>query len=112
MKLIIAGSRDLTPSTDYLELLGLSPEEVVCGMARGAHLWGKVWAERFGLPVKEFPADWEKYGKFAGFVRNAEMAKYADELLAIWDGKSRGTKHIIQLMLDLGKPFQVILIRP
>lgn len=46
-----------------------------------------------GLTI--FKADWDKHGKAAGFKRNTEMAKYADALIAFWDGKSKGTKHMI-----------------
>src|SRR3990167_7214769 len=122
MRLIIAGSRDIPPDYvfDYLEHqthFNRVVTEVICGLAKGPDLAGKHWAEvqnkrGFHIFVKEFPADWDKYKKAAGYIRNIEMAKYADELIAFWDGKSRGTRHMIQMMLDLNKPFQVILIRP
>ena len=85
--------------------------EIVSGLAKGPDSFGKQWGEANGIPVKEFPADWNKLGKKAGFARNFEMARYADELVAFWDGKSRGTKHMIQTMLYQNKPFQVILVR-
>lgn len=47
------------------------------------------------IPVIHFPANWDKHGKSAGHIRNAEMAKYADALVAFWDGKSKGTKGMI-----------------
>ena len=119
MKLIIAGSRNLNLSADSLDNIIFNlPDnmpiitEVVCGMAKGIDLAGRGWAINYKIPVKEFPADWANLGKGAGYARNADMAKYADELLAFWDGKSRGTKHMIECMLQLNKPFQVILIRP
>ena len=102
MKLIIAGSREITDYQTFLEcikLCGITPNditEVVCGMARGVDTLGKQWALTNNLPVKEFPADWNKDGKAAGFLRNLDMARYADALLAIWDGKSRGTAHMIK----------------
>jgi len=69
--------------------------EVVSGTARGVDQGGELWASVQGRPVKRFPADWDTYGKSAGHRRNAEMAKYADALVAIWDGKSRGTANMI-----------------
>lgn len=98
MKTIIAGGRDITDSRILhaaLDACDWKITEVVCGMARGADTLGKEWAEEFNIPVVEFPADWDKYGKAAGPIRNAEMADYAEALIALWDGKSRGTKNMI-----------------
>lgn len=74
---------------------------IICGMARGADMLGYRLAKEFKLPLKEFPADWS-IGKRAGYIRNEQMAKYAYEngngiLLAFWDGKSKGTKWMIEL---------------
>lgn len=60
------------------------------------------------IPVKRFPADWDRHGRAAGPIRNCQMAQYADALIAIWDGKSRGTKNMIDEMNKCGKP---VLIR-
>ncbi len=66
-------------------------------VARGADRLGERYAKERGYPVRLFPADWEKFGKSAGYRRNAEMAKYADGLIAFWDGRSAGTGHMIYL---------------
>lgn len=108
MKIIIAGSRDVTDysiireaviESGYWKQYGKSIE-VICGMARGVDLLGKEFAKRNGLICHEFPADWNKHGKAAGYIRNAEMGKFAKELngalLAVWDGTSRGTKQMIE----------------
>ena len=72
-------------------------EEVVCGMAKeGGDMLGKVWAEFVKVPIKEFPANWAKYGKAAGHIRNKQMASYADFGVGIWDGFSSGTKNMIK----------------
>jgi hypothetical protein len=113
MKLIIAGSREFT-DYDYLvkvlkdSNLINSIEEVVCGMARGADLLGKRFAEEHNIPVKEFPADWKLYGKRAGFVRNEQMAEYGTDTLIFWDGVSRGSKHMINISRKAGLPTYVI----
>ena len=115
-KLIIAGGRDFS---DYEEvnrqLIRLANGEleayavsVVSGMARGADALGAAVARDLGVQLYEFPADWNQYGKRAGFVRNEEMGRFADGLLAFWDGQSRGTKHMIEFMKSLGKPTRVI----
>ena len=102
MKLIIAGGRDFS---DY-ELLckevdkitaGKPAVEIVSGGAKGADRLGEHYAIDKNLQVKRFPADWDLYGKAAGFKRNAEMAQYADHCICFWDGKSKGTGHMIDL---------------
>lgn len=71
--------------------------EVVSGCAQGADAHGETVARSMGIPVSRFPADWKQYGKSAGIRRNAQMAEYADALIAVWDGESRGTKNMIEL---------------
>lgn len=114
MKVIIAGSRtfnnyDLLVKT--LQEENLIIDEVVCGGARGADTLGAEWAKKNGVPVKYFNAEWEKYGRVAGIIRNHEMGDYADYLIAFWDGKSRGTKDMIDYMQQLGKHGKVILFK-
>lgn len=115
MKLIIAGSRTIgsvSVITDALFAAGYMPEavtEIVSGGARGVDMLGEEVAARFSIPVKRFPANWDALGKSAGYVRNAEMAAYADALLAVWDGKSKGTNHMITLMKKAGKPVHVYI---
>jgi hypothetical protein len=100
MKIIIAGSRTYN---DYELLKRVCDEtlslitEIVSGTANGADKLGERYAKEKGYPIKQFPADWNKYGKSAGYIRNKQMAEYADALIAFWDGKSKGTKHMIDL---------------
>ena len=116
LRIIIAGSRDFN---DY-ELLKKSAIEIITkktmlpdltriisGGARGADTLGERFANEMGLEISRFIPDWDGLGKRAGYVRNAEMAKFAVEddnygvLIAFWDGQSKGTKH----MIDLGKRY-------
>ncbi len=97
MKLIIAGGRDYPPSeqdveyvTNLVEKEGVT--EIVSGGARGADAFGESMAVDLDLDLKIFPADWDNNGKAAGFVRNAEMANYADAVLLFPGG--RGTAHM------------------
>lgn len=106
MKTIIAGCRT---ANDYevlkdgiRQVVDWDITEVVCGCAQGADELGRMWAIEHGVPVKEFPANWERYGKMAGVRRNEGMGKYAEALVALWDGKSPGTGHMIQYALDAG----------
>jgi len=61
------------------------------------NILGEHYAKEKGYKITQFPANWKRYGKAAGPKRNQEMANYADVLIAFWDGKSRGTKHMIEL---------------
>jgi len=97
---IIAGSRDYTNYDEAKLILDKvfskrKPSKIVCGMARGADMIGMKYANEYKLPILCCYANWEKYGKAAGYRRNTEMAKRADALVAFWDGKSPGTKHMI-----------------
>lgn len=108
MKVIIAGSRDLYGPVDLaVNNSGFNITEVVSGTARGIDKSGEHWAAGSGIPVKQFVADWDKHGKAAGIIRNNDMACYADALIAIWDGKSKGTLHMINNMVNLKKPVYV-----
>lgn len=115
-KLIVAGGRDfhnkglLKDALSDIALVQLADKSVsiVSGMANGADKLGWQFAKANGVQCYEFPADWEKYGKWAGYKRNEDMAKFSDGLLAFWDGKSRGTKHMIDYMKGLGKPVFVV----
>ena len=98
MKTIIAGSRDITDFTTLMKAVDVSKLDitsVVSGGARGVDKLGEIYASRFNLPIFIFKANWDKHGKKAGILRNIEMARNAEALLAIWDGKSRGTLHMI-----------------
>ena len=70
---------------------------IVSGTAKGADKLGERYAKEKGYEIAYFPADWENEGKRAGYLRNEQMAKFADALIAFHDGDSRGTKHMIDL---------------
>lgn len=91
-------------------LFDLPPSStVVHGAARGVDRIAGQEAEKLGLLVEAHPADWDRFGKSAGYRRNAEMiALGADLVLAFWDGKSRGTQHTIELARGAGIPVEVI----
>ena len=114
MKVIIAGGRDFYDYTllkrkcDEL-LKDVSDIEIVSGAANGADRLGERYAKEKGYPVKQFPADWKRFGNSAGIKRNAEMANYGEMLIAFWDGKSRGTKNMIDVATT--KNFRVEVIK-
>lgn len=112
IKLLIAGSRtfnnyDLLSKT--LSKVKSEIIEIISGTARGADRLGERYAQEHNIPIKRFPADWDKYGKYAGIKRNKEMAEYTDKAIIFWDGISRGTKNMIDEMKSLNK--EVVIIK-
>ena len=115
LKLIVAGGRDFN---DFLllekTLIHLSDStyadqaiSIVSGMAPGADKLGYSFAVKHNVVCYPFPANWTKHGKRAGFLRNEEMAQFADALLAFTSG-SKGTEHMIETMERLKKPVFII----
>lgn len=107
MRVIVAGSRTIN---DY-DLVANSIAEssydltmIVSGAARGVDQLGEQWAQEHNVTIKQFPAKWYLHSRAAGPIRNRDMANFADALIAIWDGKSRGTLNMITQMRALGKP--------
>lgn len=108
MKVIIAGTREFT---DYdliketIENSGYDVTEVICGGARGTDYFGEIWALENKIPISYFLADWKHHGKSAGPKRNQLMGKYADAAIIFWDGQSKGTKNMIDIMKKADKPY-------
>lgn len=129
MKTIIAGGRDFTDWVMFIDCMAkyhLPITEVVSGKAKGADRMGELYADRIGVKVAPFPALWNdlshpdaairtdrrgrKYDAKAGLRRNIKMAEYAEVLIAFWDGKSSGTKHMIESARARGLTVNVINI--
>lgn len=105
MKVIIAGTRDFHDYDVVCKAIANSwyeITEVVSGGATGVDALGERWGKERGLPVTVFPAQWQTYGKKAGPIRNAEMAEYADALVAVVSGPSPGTRGMIKISLERG----------
>ncbi|WP_027358050.1 DUF2493 domain-containing protein [Desulforegula conservatrix] len=113
MRTIIAGSRICNNMANLLSALksaGWKPTTVVCGTAKGVDTLGEKWAIDNGIPIEKFAPDWSRYGRAAGPKRNLEMAKSANALIALWDGKSKGTKNMIETARKEGLKVYVHLI--
>jgi hypothetical protein len=112
MKVIIAGSRDFN-DYEYLKarldtlLQKVKGIEVISGTAAGADTLGERWAWEKGYKVYRYIPDWPRYGKRAGFLRNEAMARDGDALVAFWDGKSKGTKMMIDIATKKGLKVKV-----
>lgn len=112
-RMIVAGGRDYSNQNvvnyyidrvrDVCDSRGLNLV-IVCGMATGADTLGRNYAISNGLEVLEFPANWNRYGKSAGYIRNKEMGNIADSAIVFWDGRSKGSKLMIDIMHELKKP--------
>lgn len=100
MRVIIAGTRTITDYDIVKQAIiesGFTITEIVCGLAKGPDILGEQYSKENNIPVTYFPADWKGFGKAAGHIRNEQMGDYTigGGLIAIWDGQSRGTRHMI-----------------
>lgn len=105
MKTIVAGSRhcaDVGVVLTAMNESGYDITEVVSGCAPGVDTLGEEIALALSIPVKRFPADWERYGRAAGPIRNRQMAEYAEALVAVLYPGSRGTLNMIKQAKERG----------
>lgn len=108
MRIIVCGSRNWNYRQIISDRLALLPGEddtvVVHGCAKGADRMAEQEAQKLGLLVERYPAEWGKFGKRAGLLRNIEMAQAgADLCIAFWDGRSTGTAH----MMDTARKYEI-----
>lgn len=115
MKTIVAGSR--TISSPQIVALAIEASgwqgkitEVVCGMASGVDTSGMIWASEHGIDTMLFPADWRTFKKSAGPRRNLQMAEYADALLLVWDGESKGSWDMLRVAERKGLELFVVTV--
>lgn len=132
MKLIIAGSRNITDYTVLFKAISTyniqisDIECIISGGAPGVDSLAEIFAKDNAIPFKLYKAEWDnldvpnaiikenRFGKYntrAGLDRNELMAKDGDILLAIWDGKSSGTRHMISCMERLNKIICVYMVK-
>lgn len=116
MKIIIAGTRTFNDKNllfNQMDLIILKfflveNIKIISGTAEGADKLGEEWAKERNFLCERFPPDWNKHGKAAGPIRNAQMADAADMCVVFWDGKSKGTKNMIETALSKGLLVKVI----
>ena len=114
MKVIIAGGRDFNNYTLLKERCDYYLQEqsnvvIISEVAKGADTLAIQYADEKMYERIIMPANWDKYGKGAGYMRNIDMANTADSLIAFWDGKSKGTSHMINTAKEKGLDFRVVL---
>ena len=110
MKIAIVGSRTLFVS-DIAKYIPDDVDEIVSGGAKGIDMCAKEYAIKNGIKLTEFLPDYRRYGRYAAPIkRNIQIVEYADVIIAFWDGKSRGTKFVIDKAYDMKKTINVIII--
>ena len=111
MKIIVAGNRTYKNHQHIYQVLDAIVQKgdiVLQGGAPGVDRVARAWARTHGVACQEFPADWEGAGSAAGRMRNAQMARHGDALVAFWDGVSPGTGSMIRCMQLVGKPIHFV----
>jgi hypothetical protein len=114
MRLIVAGGRWFNDYDLMVRKLDIilseveEPIEIVSGKANGADTLGERYARQNGYPIKDFYAQWGRYNKRAGHIRNGEMARYGTHCVVFWDGESTGSKDMIDQAEEYGLPTRVI----
>ena len=115
-RLIVAGGRHFSNYSlmkqsieAFIAKYNLTDVMIVSGTASGADQMGERYASYNDLPVEKHPANWTLHAKAAGPIRNREMADVSQGLVAFWDGKSKGTKNMIETATKLGLDVEVVL---
>jgi hypothetical protein len=109
MKVIITGSKDIEDYklvADAMQNCNFNVTEVVCGNARGIETLGYRWAQCYGKAVKQIQGDWDQDGNPIG---DSKMVSYCDAAVIIWDGKSQGTRKLINQLIKKNKPYYLQL---
>ncbi len=109
MKVAVIGSRGLTVS-DFGRYLPENTTEIVSGGAKGVDTSAKEYAKSNGIKLTEFLPEYTRFGRSAPLKRNITIIEYSDIVLAFWDGKSRGTKFVIDNCRKLGVEVRVYII--
>ena len=109
MRIGIIGSRNIIIE-DLKEYLTDNVTEIVSGGAKGVDQCAREYAIAENIKLTEFLPDYRRYGRYAPLERNIKIINYADRIIAFWDGKSKGTKHIIDNCEKMNKKLEVIII--
>lgn len=111
MKIAVIGSRTLN-ITDLGKYLPQETTEIVSGGAKGIDTCARAYAQKNSLKLTEFLPEYDRYGRGAPLKRNLQIIDYADEVIAFWDGTSRGTKYVIESCKQKNVKVTVYILRP
>lgn len=109
MKTAIIGSRTLT-ITNLEECIPENTAELISGGAKGVDSCVKEFSKTHNIKFTEFLPEYSKYRRYAPLKRNLNIINYADYIIAFWDGKSKGTKFVIDNCKALNKPIKIIVM--
>ena len=117
-RIVIGGSRHFQDYNIFCRLLDHCLETelngcnitILSGHCSGVDRMAERYAEEHGIPLAVFPAEWERYGRAAGPLRNRHMVEQCDGIIALWDGNSKGTKDLIATARKLDKPLWILNI--
>jgi hypothetical protein len=110
MRIAVTGSRSL--ESDIAEFIPQGITEMISGGAQGIDTIAERWADENNVPKLIIRPNYARYGKAAPLVRSRTMVRISDLIVAVWDGKSRGTKYCIEYARRIGKPVKVYMIMP
>ena len=118
-RVAVAGCRQYENYEEAKEYIELCISEIrkkytlifVSGGCRGADALGERYAAENGLKTEKYPADWEKYGRAAGPMRNKKIAEISDYIICFWDGQSKGTKSLLRFAEKSQKPVKIKFIK-
>ncbi len=113
MKVAVVGSRQAGDQAirQILQVLPSNASEIVSGGAAGIDTLASQIAHLLKLPIRTFLPDYAQYGKKAPLIRNTEIVRYADLILAFWDGSSHGTQQVVAECIRLHKPVRLISLK-
>lgn len=117
-RIVVAGCRDYDNYEEAKEFIDFCIFDIaqnntvifVSGTCRGADMLGEKYADEHGFEIERYPAQWDLYGRAAGPLRNRKMAEASDLVICFWDGKSRGTRSMIEFAEKIGKTVKVKMI--
>lgn len=130
--LLVAGSRSFAPKYDKKwnlvsgwphskmvnvfdqasYALDMTFSNVIHGGAQGVDMMAGEWARSKGYPVDVFLPDWDQFGKAAGYMRNRDMVEVATAAIVVWDGRSKGTRHTLDLLDHHLTPYVLVRREP
>ena len=118
-RVVVAGCRNYDDYREAKEYIDFCISEIkgkyelifVSGGCRGADFLGEKYALENGFKLETYPANWKLYGNSAGPRRNKEMAEKVDYVICFWDGKSRGTKSMIEFAKSMNIPIKIKMIK-
>ena len=109
MKVAVVGSRNIVVE-NIQQFLPENVSEIISGGAKGVDTCAEEYAKNNGIKMTVIKPDYKKYGKPAPLVRNKEIVKNAEFVVLVWDGKSRGTKFVLEHCEKINKPHKVYII--